>query len=152
MKIQDRRAVPARVVPARAVGTGIETGMQRTRIYPRQISRKQISRKLVRVRVAHVTVVVHQTTYYLIVLTRQQDLGINGIGQTSTESSQHYRLKITTISLIRVDPCYKLDLTLIKILLQVMDETTFNGALCKQDGSWLCIMAILTKVYHFNIG
>ena len=100
-------------------------------MFPEQILRKL---KMALVRVAHVFVVVQQTTYYLIALTRQQDLGNNGIGQTSSESLMPYRLK-TTISLIKEDLCYKLDLILIKILLQAMGVTTSSGALCKQEGS-----------------
>ena len=105
--------------------------MKRTRMFPEQILRKL---KMALVRVAHVFVVVLLTTYYLTVPTRQQDPGINGIGQTSTGSSMHYRLK-TTISLIKEDLCYKLDLVLIKILLQAMGVTMSSGALCKQEGS-----------------
>ena len=148
MKIPDERAVRARVVPARAAETGIETGMKRTRRKdPEQISRKQISRKLAQV--AHVFAVVRLTTYYLTVPTRLQDLRNNATGQTSTEISTHYRLETTTtISLMKVDLCYKLDLILLKIL-QVMDATMSNGALYRQDGSYL---QATTMVYHFNTG
>ena len=148
MKIPDERAVRARVVPARAAETGIGTGMKRTRRKdPEQISRRQISRKLAHV--AHVFAVVRLTTYYLTVPTRLQDLGNNGTDQTSTEISTHYRLETTTtISLMKVDLCYKLDLILLKIL-QVMDATMSNGALYKQDGSYL---QVTMRVYHFNTG
>ena len=100
-------------------------------MFPEQILRKL---EMALMRVAHVFVVVQLTTYYPTVLTRQQGPGINGIGQTSTGSSMLYRLK-TTISLIKEDLCYKLDLILLKILLQAMGVITSSGALCKQEGS-----------------
>ena len=122
IKTPDRRAGPARAH---------KTRMKRTRMFPEQILRKL---EMALMRVAHVFVVVQLTTYYPTVLTRQQGPGINGIGQTSTGSSMLYRLK-TTISLIKEDLCYKLDLILLKILLQAMGVTMSSGALCKQEGS-----------------